>query len=495
MNESSSRSADSDPRFSSPVREGELLAGKYVVGRLLGLGGMGAVFEAREERLERRVAVKVLLPRLLNSPTAASRFKREAKAATRITSEHVVKVVEIGDLPDGTPFLVMEYLEGKDLRAVLRECGPLSPHVAIDYLLQALQAVAEGHMNAVIHRDLKPSNLFLSERADGTPLIKVLDFGIAKTLQLDNAEDLALTSSEDVQLGSPTYMPPEQFTNPKDVDATADIWSLGVTLYELIGGKPPFQGASHAELVGRVLASTPEPLRALAPGSVLPAGLDRIVLRCLEKKREQRYKNAVELATALAPYGSDDARLSLTRVSGLSRSRTPVPLSSQQDARDVSGAFDPTVPEPTLPMGVDPLLRPHSYTSSGARRAPTPKRGARLWIALAALLAVVLLIWSSSRSRGDQRATTLSAAAPPRLVPELSQAVPGASTSHAVSEPLPAAPAPSPMPKLALPSADGRRSNFRARPGMPGTAPTSPTKPSPAVASDEAIEKLIENRH
>jgi len=195
MTESATRSDDSEARLLAPVREGETVAGKYVVGRLLGLGGMGAVFEAFDAGLERRVALKVLLPRLINSATAAQRFVREARAATRITSEHVVKLLEIESLADGTPLLVMEYLEGVDLRALLRERGPLEPRLAVDYLLQALQAVAEGHMQAIVHRDLKPSNLFLTQRADGTHLIKVLDFGIAKTLVSGVPADFALTSS------------------------------------------------------------------------------------------------------------------------------------------------------------------------------------------------------------------------------------------------------------------------------------------------------------
>ncbi|HWZ88613.1 MAG TPA: serine/threonine-protein kinase, partial [Polyangiaceae bacterium] len=213
MTESANRSVESDDRFLAPVREGQTVAGKYVVGRTLGVGGMGMVFAARDARLDRQVAIKVLLPRLVTSQTATQRFVREARAATRITSEHVVKLLEIDTLPDGTPLLVMEYLEGRDLRAVLREDGPLPSRLAVDYVLQALQAVAEGHVQTIVHRDLKPSNLFLTTRADGSPLIKVLDFGIAKTLEPESAESLTLTSSEDVRLGSPTYMPPEQLHN------------------------------------------------------------------------------------------------------------------------------------------------------------------------------------------------------------------------------------------------------------------------------------------
>ncbi|MEP7051795.1 MAG: serine/threonine-protein kinase, partial [Pseudomonadota bacterium] len=349
MNESASSSAESDARFLPPIREGQTVAGKYLVGALLGVGGMGAVHAARDTTLDRRVALKVLLPRLVASKVAAERFLREARAATRITSEHVVKLLESDTLADGTPLLVMEYLEGKDLRALLRESGPLSPERAVDYLLQALQAIAEGHTQGIVHRDVKPSNLFLSERADGTPLIKVLDFGIAKTLENGRSDDESLTSSEDLQLGSPTYMPPEQFHNPRDVDARADIWALGITLYELISGNPPFRGKSYAELVSRVLNAPPD----LQAGARLPPGLERVIARCLEKERGRRYPNAAELALALARFGSDDARLSLTRVTGLSRARGATPTCT---------VFDSATGEATMSLASDPALTPLQST-------------------------------------------------------------------------------------------------------------------------------------
>jgi serine/threonine protein kinase len=406
MTESASRSPISDPRFLAPVQEGQTVADKYVIGKLIDVGGMGAVFEARDIRLDRRVAIKVLLPRLASSITAAERFKREARTATRITSEHVVKVLEIGDLPDGTPFLAMEYLEGQDLRAVLREHGPLSPRLAVDYLLQALQAVAEGHMAAVVHRDLKPSNLFLAERADGTPLIKVLDFGIAKT-QLDSLGDFALTSSDDVQLGSPTYMPPEQFQNPRDVDARADIWALGVTLYELITGRVPFSGHTYAELISQVLSGQPESIESVPSASAMPDGLEAIIARCLAKNRDQRYENAVALAVALAPYGSDDARLSLTRVSGLVRPRSPNPAGSP---REPQLGFEATLP---VPVDLDALDRTATSSSRDARQAPG--LASRRWLGGAAVIAVSLgagaAFWFL-----EHRDTPASVAHPPQVL-------------------------------------------------------------------------------
>jgi eukaryotic-like serine/threonine-protein kinase len=516
MTESAGLPAESDPRSLAPVRPGEIVAGKYVVGRLLGLGGMGAVFEASDSGLERRVALKVLLPRLASSPIAAQRFVREARAATRITSEHVVKLLEIESLPDGTPVLVMEYLEGKDLRALLREGGPLEPRQAVDYLLQALQAVAEGHVRAIVHRDLKPSNLFLSERADGTPLIKVLDFGIAKTIESGRSDDFALTSSEDVQLGSPTYMPPEQFRNPRSVDARADIWALGVTLYELISGRVPFQGLSYPELVSQVLSGKPDSLKSTLAGVSLPEGLAEVVGKCLEKDRELRYLNAVELAIALAPFGSDDARLSLTRVSGLSRQRTPSPALPSWS----SEAY-----EATLPVAVDPdFTRPHTNTSSGARKLPMSAPRKLPWLALFVAGAVIISGWMSWRQRhtDDPKPRTASRALPRTLSSSLSSlqaapvplvrpsedAAPAATTAlrdrSDVPSPTasdkkqrpPIAHAPKAAKRLTSASASTSASTIA---NAPATVPTSASADALPRDGDsvphQLIESLIEERH
>ncbi len=509
MTESAIRSADSDPRFLAPVREGQTVAGKYVIGRTLGVGGMGMVFAARDARLDRQVAIKVLLPRLVTSQTATQRFMREARAATRITSEHVVKLLEIDTLPDGTPLLVMEFLDGRDLRAVLREQGPLAPRQAVDYLLQALQAVAEGHMQSIVHRDLKPSNLFLTARADGTPLIKVLDFGIAKTLEPEPAETFALTSSEDVRLGSPTYMPPEQLQNPRDVDMRSDIWALGVTLHELVCGSPPFQGQTYAELLSRILSSPPDSLKARVPELLLPDGLREVIGKCLEKNREQRYKNAAELATALAPFGSDDARLSMHRVTGLTRSpSSPRPSSGPATlVTEFLGTCETTLPVPT-----DPQVRP---PESGPRPVSRLPRERIAWIALAALATVALgsLLWRQQRLSQAQAAETRSAkptptplsisvsslqtASVPAVAVEPSSVVapwpaPQAAT-HAPEE----TPRPAPAPPTRIPSLKAASSvaapKTSAQPSASSPATEDDATREPAGLSQ--IERLIEKRH
>jgi eukaryotic-like serine/threonine-protein kinase len=375
----------------APVRSGELVADKYVVERTLGVGGMGVVVAARDRVLDRVVAIKFLLPKLAGSDTAVQRFVREARAATRVTSEHVVRLLEIDRLPSGTPFFVMEYLEGSDLRALLRERGPLAASLAVDYVLQALQAVAEGHLKGVVHRDIKPGNLFLTTRADGTPLIKVLDFGIAKTLESDPLESTALTSSDDVRLGSPAYMPPEQLQNPRDVDTRSDIWSLGATLYELLCGRPAFEATGYLELATRILSSQPAPMSEQQLPSALPKGLEQVLRKCLEKDRNLRYANAAELAAALAPFGSEDARVSLTRVTGMSSQHTaPLPRHVMHDSGSVATTL-------TVASEPDSSARAHADRRDTSRIGPVTVRRGRSWIILSGAVAAVLVIVGLSR--------------------------------------------------------------------------------------------------
>ncbi|HEY5377165.1 MAG TPA: serine/threonine-protein kinase [Polyangiaceae bacterium] len=496
MAEPATRPAESEQGSLPLVHEGQTVAGKYLVGPLLGVGGMGVVHSARDILLDRRVALKVLSPRLLSSRTAGERFLREARAATRITSEHVVKLLESDTLPDGTPLLVMEYLEGRDLRALLREDGPLPPERAVDHLLQALQAIAEGHVRGIVHRDVKPSNLFLTERADGTPLIKVLDFGIAKTLESDRAEDFALTNSEDTQLGSPIYMPPEQLRNPRDVDARADIWALGVTLYELISGKQPFRGQSHADLVSQVLHATPEAL-ATPLALSLPAGLQRVVARCLEKQRHQRYADAAELAVALAPFGSEDARLSLSRVTGLSRSRVGAATSlAPGSAND----------DPTLPVTADPAPARSAGTSLVRKIASDPNRGSGR--ALGALATVAILgsvIWFGLHASRPRPVAALPRAdiqaVPTQAAPAQTAATPAIATqtsANVVSAPLtqPAKRARvSGAKALALPSPHKHGASSGTSTDSTETKPPAAAPTAGDVGPSALIESLIEQRH
>jgi len=288
---------------------GSRFAGKYVIERELGAGAVGVVYSATHEELRQRVAIKLLRE---EAPVPSERMLREARAAVALQSEHVVRVMDVGR-DEGRVFLVMEQLEGADLASVLRARGRLPVSEAVDYVLHACAGVAEAHARGIVHRDLKPSNLFLTKRADGSPLVKVLDFGISKTSEGDDLEG-SLTGTSDI-LGSPLYMSPEQVRGAKNVDHRTDVWSLGVILFRLLSGKAPF-GGSGVKSVSAALASVvgdePQPLRELEPG--VPRDLEAAVMRCLEKSPDARFASVAELATALAPFGTDEGRAAVVRL-------------------------------------------------------------------------------------------------------------------------------------------------------------------------------------
>ena len=268
--------------------------------RRLGVGGMGVVLAATHLELDEPVALKVMLPRFASDVEAASRFAREARASVKIRSEHIVRMLDVARLEDGTPYMVMEYLEGTDLAGLLATQGPLPPHSAVAYVLQACDAIAAAHALGIIHRDLKPANLFLARRGDGTQGIKVLDFGISKLSVRLSERDATLTSTS-VMMGSPPYMAPEQMRSAKNVDARTDIWGLGCVLYELLVGSRPFQGTTMPELCAAIMTESPAPPGQLQPGT--PKDLDAVVLRCLEKSPAARYASVAELASAAREAG------------------------------------------------------------------------------------------------------------------------------------------------------------------------------------------------
>jgi len=301
------------------VSEGDLLAGKYRVERVLGEGGMGYVVAAIHEQLEQRVAVKLLIEELAEDPDAVERFLREARASVRIQSEHVARVIDVGELADGAPYLVMEFLSGRDLAQELEARETFEIGVAIDYVLQACEALAEAHALGVIHRDLKPANLFLTHRPDGSPLVKVLDFGISKALKSQSGSGGASPSLTAAQsfLGSPAYMSPEQARRPKTVDTRTDIWALGVVLYEFLGGETPFVGDVPLEVL-TAAASDPMPsLREVRKD--VPIELEAVIRRCLEKKADDRYQTVADFAEALRPFAPVESRRSISRIAGILR--------------------------------------------------------------------------------------------------------------------------------------------------------------------------------
>jgi serine/threonine-protein kinase len=300
---------------------GEVLADKYRIERVLGRGGMGIVLGAMHVQLEERVAIKFLLPELAHDQALVGRFLREARAAIKIRSEHVVRVLDIGALPGGTPYMVMEHLQGKNFEELLEDQGCLPSELAVDHVLQATEALAEAHAQGMIHRDLKPANLFLAHRADGSPCVKVLDFGITKLVDVAGEAPSFDATNANVVMGSPRYMSPEQMRSTRTIDARADIWALGVILHELISGASPFDGETMPDLLAAILQDPTPLLRKTRPD--VPAGLETIVARCLEKDPDRRYPDVAELTQELAPFGNASSRVSADRVSRVIRPRSP----------------------------------------------------------------------------------------------------------------------------------------------------------------------------
>ncbi len=307
--------ADDGPDKLGGLKAGQVLADRYRVEGPLGRGGMGVVVAARHLQLDTRVAIKILLPGMMDHQEAVTRFAQEARAAVKITSEHVARVLDVCALENGRPYMVMEFLDGDDLATWLEERGPLAVEQAVEFLLQTCVALADAHALGIVHRDLKPSNLFVVRRSDGQLVIKVLDFGISKTASWGEAQaDRAVTHSLAV-MGSPLYMSPEQMQSSKDVNAQTDIWALGVIAYELLTGRVPYDGASIAEIAVKVAIGRPPPICRLRPG--VPEGLQAAILKCLEKARSERYENVAEVARALAPFGSARCAALAERAGGI----------------------------------------------------------------------------------------------------------------------------------------------------------------------------------
>jgi serine/threonine-protein kinase len=266
------------------LRPGSVILGKYGVERVLGAGGMAVVLAARDLRLGRLVALKVLHKNTAQNPELCQRFAREARVVAQMQSDHVLRVLDVDSLPEAGQLLVLEYLEGKDLRRVLEAEGPMPVARAVDLVLEACEAVAEAHSLGIVHRDLKPANLFLERKKDGSELVKVLDFGISKWLAAPE-DDSHMTTNSDV-FGSPRYMSPEQLRSSRYVTGRTDVWALAVILYELVSGQAPFDGESRSEVVGAVLHRPPKPLLQVQPSA--PVRLWQALERALHKDPGRR---------------------------------------------------------------------------------------------------------------------------------------------------------------------------------------------------------------
>lgn len=273
-----------------------MIADKYRVDQVLGKGGMGLVVAAQHIQLDERVAIKFLRLEGDTAPEFHQRFVREAQVSAKLRSEHVVKVRDFGVLDDGTPYMVMEYLEGTDLRKLLKQFGKLPVDLALGYVAQACEGLAEAHAIGVVHRDMKPSNLYLSKRPDGSDLVKILDFGVAKMVQGTDRDELTAAG---MLLGSPRYMSPEQLKGARDIDGRADVWSVGAILYELLVGRAPFLAQTTAALCMKILGNEP-PASLCGERSDVPPELEAVIMHCLEREVEKRMPDVGMLCMRLA---------------------------------------------------------------------------------------------------------------------------------------------------------------------------------------------------
>ncbi len=479
------------------MREGELLAGKYRIERVLGVGGMGIVVAARHEQLDQRVAIKFVRSDALANADAVERFLREARAAAKLRSEHAAKVLDVGTLEAGVPYMVMELLEGSDLAQVLEDRGPLPVELAVDWMVQACEAVAEAHASGIVHRDLKPQNLFLALTVGGGAKVKVLDFGVAKSMTPSTGVLGALTRTR-ATLGSPLYMAPEQMRSSRDVDARADVWALGVVLFELLTQRCPFEAEAMPELCLKVVTDPPQSLAGFRPD--VPGQLVRVVERCLEKDPARRFANAAELALALEPFASQESRAVVARAQMVMANASP------RRASEKVGSLGTRAEERSSGRPAEPRGRavgtPAAWGSGRVAASPPQsgrtKKSRALWIGLIAAtlavaggaVAVVALVIHSAQT-GRTSPTPSADSRPP-----LSAAIPLSSTPTADGVtapetrldppvgPLPPAPTPTQAtaPPIATAASEERSTSAAVAGGAAPSSAATSAKPAPVPA-------------
>jgi serine/threonine protein kinase len=330
---------------------GSRIANKYLVEAVIGEGGLGVVVRARHVQLEQPVAIKYLKPYALTLPGIVERFVREARLAARIKNEHAVKVQDVDVLENGIPYMVMEFLEGRDLGQIVGE-GPLPLQQAIEYVLQASEALAEAHALGIVHRDLKPDNLFLAQRPGGASMVKIFDFGISKAAAKRGSgrRERAITQVND-RFGTPGFMSPEQLQS-SEVDARADIWGLGVVLYELITGELPFEGVEMMQLFTAILTRPHIPIETRLPTA--PKELTTIIDRCLQKDPAGRYRNVAEFAQDLVQIWEDESPSRIKQITSV--------------IREAGHSIRP----PTFPGQIKVQPLPQALLTEPGKRAETP---------------------------------------------------------------------------------------------------------------------------
>ncbi len=488
-------------------KTGDLLLGKYLLEGPLGEGGMGVVYAASHVLLGQRVAVKLIRPEYAVSRESVGRFLNEARAAACIESEHVARVLDVGMLDGGLPYMVLEYLDGVDLAGALETRGPLPIADVADHLLQAIEAIAHAHAAGIIHRDLKPSNIFLARRPDGTSRVKVLDFGISKITGTGDGAAANITRTNAI-LGSPAYMPPEQLRDAKSVDHRSDIWALGVVAYELLTGHMPFNADNAVALFAAIQEAEPTSVRQWRAD--VSAELDAIIMKCLRRLPEDRFASVTELGFALAPFGTGVATTacaSSNRILPLSGSSSVSATKSSAKQRKTGGPRGRSVPS-TLEgaLTVDQRASgrteaPVSSTLSGpAPSAWRARSRTRVLGTVGVAVGLVVALMVIGAAFGP-RIWPRRLADPASASPGASMVATSTTSSASPAAPLPTPPAPSetPGPTASSPRAGPAAIKVPASPPAiakprtaPSASPSSASRPScnPPYDLDEDGKKI-----
>lgn len=335
-------------RQQDPFIGRDVLNGQFQILQKIGSGGMGSVYKALQPAMNRMVAIKILHPKLASRKDLVSRFRREARAMSHLTHPNTVKVYLYGELEDGSLYIVMEYLDGKNLNQTVRSEGPLPLERGLPILIQACNALEEAHRAGIIHRDLKPENIFLSQQGGMKDFAKVLDFGLAKVTEREMRPGSIILTQEGMVFGTPEFMSPEQ-AQGKALTPGSDIYSLAVILYEVLTGKLPFDAKNPMEFIQLHVTTKPKPINERVPGKTFPPLLWTVLSKALEKKSDDRYKSAAEFAhslqavlngqTEVSPFGDGQAPRAMQPSVGA----IPTPLVQQAVALPPGGA----IPAPT----------------------------------------------------------------------------------------------------------------------------------------------------
>jgi serine/threonine-protein kinase len=381
---------------------GKDIAGQFRILQRIGSGGMGAVYKAEQPEMNRFVAIKILHPKYVSRPDLVSRFRREARAMSHLSHPNTARVFMYGQLEDGACYIVMEYLEGKNLAQVTRAEGMLQPARAGNIMVQVCGALEEAHRQGMVHRDLKPENIFLTQQGGIADFPKVLDFGLAKVTQREMRPGSLILTQEGMVFGTPEFMSPEQ-ARGQSLDARSDIYSLGCILYEMLTGKLPFDASQPMDYLALQIRGTPIPLSQRIPGLSFPPGLEPVVMKTLEKDPANRYPTAADFAMALrgclgelvredairSVPPSEEADKFLAEGQQLAHAATPAPAAtSSAQAKPSAPGGSPAAVRATGAAGAS--LRPDTQAEGNLQAAQSLGQSPVLWAALGAGVMLVV---------------------------------------------------------------------------------------------------------